>query len=162
MTRRWWRSIRNGSYVTLRLTAAMYHRFHAPCDGTVEDVWFIPGDAWNVNPATLSRVGRVYCRNTRAVIPIHVAAASTRVTLVPVGAVLVSSIHLDFLTAPLLTAGRLACRVPLTRGQQLGRFEHGSTIVVLATAGLVRGHHVTEGASMRVGQMLWRRPTLRA
>ena len=43
---------RHGTYVTLRLTAGMYHRFHAPHDGQVERVMHIPGDAWNVNPAS--------------------------------------------------------------------------------------------------------------
>ena len=154
---------RDGSYVTLRLTSTMYHRFHAPADCRVDEVIYISGDTWNVNPATLSRVGRVYCRNTRAVIPIHVAAASTRVTLVPVGAVLVSSIHLDFLTAPRLRrrdASPAGCRSP-----------GGSSSAASSTArpswcwrrqGWCGAHHVTEGASMRVGQMLWRRPTLRA
>jgi phosphatidylserine decarboxylase len=152
---------RNGSYVTLRLTAAMYHRFHAPGDGTVEDVWFVPGDAWNVNPATLARVERVYCRNTRAIVPMRLSAPATMVTLVPVGAVLVSSIHLAFSAAPLREAGLIPCRARVTRGQQIGHFEQGSTIVVLAAPGLVLSDHVSAGTLMRVGQPLWRQPTRR-
>src|SRR5882757_5665969 len=47
---------RDGRYVTLRLTASMYHRFHAPHDGCVEQVSYIGGDTWNVNPIALQRV----------------------------------------------------------------------------------------------------------
>jgi len=48
-----------GLYATLRLTAGMYHRFHAPHDCRLLGVAHIAGDAWNVNPATLSRLARV-------------------------------------------------------------------------------------------------------
>ena len=62
---------RNGSYITLRLTSSMYHRFHAPQDMTVEHVTYLSGDTWNVNPIALARVERLFCRNS-------VTAAPTR------------------------------------------------------------------------------------
>jgi phosphatidylserine decarboxylase len=149
---------RNGSCVTLRLTAAMYHRFHAPCDATVHDVRFIPGDTWNVNPPTLARVGRVYCRNTRAVVPLRVQHSPAMLTLVPVGAILVSSIELAFLPQSASREGVVPCRTRLSKGEEMGYFQHGSTIVALASPGVVLGDHVREGALMRVGQPLWRDP----
>ena len=57
-----------GQYATLRLTSSMYHRFHAPADCRVEQVNYISGDAWNVNPIALKRVDRLFCKNERAVI----------------------------------------------------------------------------------------------
>jgi len=59
---------RNGSYVTLRLTSSMYHRFHAPHDLRVERVTYISGDTWNVNPIALKRIERLFCKNERAAI----------------------------------------------------------------------------------------------
>src|ERR1700761_6510914 len=59
---------RDGTYVTLRLTSAMYHRFHAPHDMTIDHVTAHSGDTWNVNPIALKRVERLFCRNERAVI----------------------------------------------------------------------------------------------
>ena len=59
---------RDGSYVTLRLTSAMYHRFHAPDDCVVDRVTYFSGDTWNVNPVALKRVERLFCKNERAVI----------------------------------------------------------------------------------------------
>ncbi len=59
---------RNGTFVTLRLTSSMYHRFHAPHDGHIDRVTLIHGDTWNVNPIALKRVERLFCKNERAVI----------------------------------------------------------------------------------------------
>ena len=59
---------RGGEFATLRLTSSMYHRFHAPYDCRVEQIDYISGDTWNVNPIALQRVERLYCKNERAVI----------------------------------------------------------------------------------------------
>ncbi len=59
---------RNGRYVTLRLTAGMYHRFHAPHDCRVDQVIYVSGDTWNVNPIALKRIERLFCKNERAVL----------------------------------------------------------------------------------------------
>ena len=62
------RYYRDGRYATLRLTSSMYHRFHAPYGCRVEQVNYISGDTWNVNPIALKRIERLFCRNERAVI----------------------------------------------------------------------------------------------
>ena len=59
-------TLRGGQFVTLRLTSAMYHRFHAPEALTLEHVTHFSGDTWNVNPIALKRVERLFCRNERA------------------------------------------------------------------------------------------------
>ena len=87
---------RDGHYVTIRLTSTMYHRFHAPDDGCVTTVCHVPGDTWNVNPPALARVPRLYCRNERVIIPIALAGVASPLVLVPVGAILVGSVHLHF------------------------------------------------------------------
>ena len=62
-------------------------------------------------------------------------------TLVPVGAILVASIHLNFLDVPLNLRyrgpNRIACRASFRKGDEMGYFRHGSTIIVLATPGLI-------------------------
>src|SRR6201994_1119886 len=87
---------RNGSFITLRLTSSMYHRFHAPFDAHIERVTLIHGDVWNVNPIALKRVERLFCKNERAVIRTHLSTGEA-VTLVPVAAILVASIRLHWL-----------------------------------------------------------------
>ena len=78
---------RNGSYATLRLKSSMYHRFHAPHDGCVEQVRYISGDTWNVNPIALKRIERLFCKNERAVVCLRLAANGKVVTLVAVAAI---------------------------------------------------------------------------
>jgi phosphatidylserine decarboxylase len=130
---------RDGCYVTLRLTSSMYHRFHAPYDCRVDRVLHIAGDVWNVNPATLRRVARLYCKNERAVLRTRLADTSCAVTLVAVGAVLVGSIQLHFLDTELQhrRAGPedFACDASFRKGDELGFFQHGSTIIVFAPDG---------------------------
>ena len=88
---------RDGRYVTLRLTSSMYHRFHAPHDCRVDQVTYISGDTWNVNPIALRRVEKLFCKNERALLRTQLTATGDPVTLVLVAAVLVASIRLTFL-----------------------------------------------------------------
>lgn len=149
-----------GTYVTLRLRASMYHRFHAPTDCAVRRVTHIQGDMWNVNPIALKRVPSLYCRNDRAVIEATLPSGQA-LTLVPVGAILVASVRLHFLGLNLHHDYRveqvIVCDAPLKRGQEMGWFEHGSTIVVLAPRGMALVEGLTTGAEVRAGQALLRR-----
>ncbi len=105
---------RDGRYITLRLTSSMYHRFHAPYDCRIEQVSYITGDTWNVNPIALKRVERLFCKNERAVIRTRLAGGEV-LTLVPVAAILVASIRLRFLDVLLNAATPRADGVPLRR-----------------------------------------------
>jgi phosphatidylserine decarboxylase len=153
---------RNGRYVTLRLTSSMYHRFHAPHDCRVEQVTYISGDTWNVNPIALKRIEKLYCKNERAVLRTRLAAGRHMVTLVPVAAVLVASIRLHFLDVLLSLKYRgpnvFPCDAPFRKGEEMGWFQHGSTIIVLAPEGFSLCEGVQEGAMIRVGERLMRLP----
>jgi phosphatidylserine decarboxylase len=151
-----------GSYVTLRLTSSMYHRFHAPADGRIEHVSYISGDTWNVNPIALQRVERLFCRNERAVIRMRLADGSP-LALVPVAAILVASIRLHALDVLLHLRWKgpneMPCDAPVGKGQELGWFEHGSTIIVFAPPGYGLAAGIRSGERVRMGQALMNRPT---
>ena len=151
---------RNGRFITLRLMSSMYHRFHAPCDARIEQVSFIHGDVWNVNPIALKRVEKLFCKNERAVIRTRLATGEA-LTLVPVAAILVASIRLNFLdrmlnaqTPPPLV---FPCDVSVRKGDELGWFEHGSTIIVLAPDQFEFCDNVVESARILAGQPLMRK-----
>ena len=152
-----------GTYVTLRLTSAMYHRFHAPHEGEVEHVTYLSGDTWNVNPIALKRVERLFCRNERAVIRMRVGEARHPLALVPVAAILVASIRLHFLDVLLHLGHRgaheMPCRAAFGKGQELGWFEHGSTIIVFAPPGFALAEGIEPGRTLRMGERLMRMPT---
>jgi phosphatidylserine decarboxylase len=153
---------RNGSYVTLRLTSGMYHRFHAPHDCRLDRVTYISGDTWNVNPIALRRVEKLFCKNERALLRTTLVGSGHVVTLVPVAAVLVAGIRLHCLDVPLGLNYRgpnvFACDAAFAKGEEMGWFEHGSTIIVFAPEKFSLCDNVREGASIRVGQPLMRLP----
>lgn len=156
------RAYRDGSYVTLRLTSGMYHRFHAPHDCQVHHVTHHSGDTWNVNPIALKRVQKLFCRNERAVVHTRVGDAAHPVALVPVAAILVASLRLHWLT-PLLGVDyrgpdELPCDARFSKGQEMGWFQHGSTIIVFASPGFRLADGLATGSRLRMGQALMRLP----
>ena len=150
---------RDGWFATLRLKSTMYHRFHAPAACRIREVTHISGDTWNVNPIALRRIERLYCRNERAVLSLELEALEGTLTLVAVAAIGVASLRLHCLDATLgvRRSGpeRIACDARYGKGDELGWFEQGSTIVMLASASFVLADGVAEGAALRVGQPLF-------
>jgi phosphatidylserine decarboxylase len=149
----------DGQYLTLRLTSGMYHRFHAPYDCRVEQVNYISGETYNVNPPALKRIAKLFCRNERAVLRCRLTASGQTIALVPVAAVLVASIRLHFIDVLLHLSYQgptvIACDAPLRKGQEMGWFEHGSTIIVLAPRGFALNDGLHEGARIRMGQAIF-------
>ena len=139
----------------------MYHRFHAPYDGRIERVTFVHGDVWNVNPIALKRVERLFCKNERAVIETRLSTGEA-LTLVPVAAILVASIRLQFLDLTLNAQSRgpsvFSCDANVRKGDELGWFEHGSTIIVLAPDNFEFAANVIDGARVKAGEPLLRKP----
>jgi phosphatidylserine decarboxylase len=153
---------RDGSYVTLRLTSSMYHRFHAPAACTVHEVNYLSGDTWNVNPIALKRVEKLFCKNERALIETTLSEGGQRILLVPVAAILVASIRLHFIDVLLHLRyrgpQRIACQASFRKGEEMGWFQHGSTIIVFAPPGFTLCDGIAEGRTIRMGEALLRRP----
>ena len=157
---------RDGVFVTIRITSSMYHRFHAPYDLRLHDVDYFAGDTWNVNPIALKRVEKLFCKNERALLRVEVGEERYPVALVPVAAVLVASIRLHALSH-LLDAryegpGHIACDARYTKGQEMGWFQHGSTILVFAPQGFEFAPGIQEGSPLRMGQALLQLPRVEA
>jgi len=148
-----------GRYTTLRLTSAMYHRFHAPCDLQLEHVTYISGDTWNVNPIALARVERLFCRNERAVLRAR-SADGTPILFIPVAAVLVASLRLHAVDVRLHLRYRgpneIPIAAPYSKGQEMGWFEHGSTIIMITPPCVALLDSWQSGQVLRMGQGLWR------
>lgn len=153
---------RDGQYVTLRLTSSMYHRFHAPHASRIEHVTYVSGDTWNTNPIALNRVERLYCKNERAVIRARLTDSGQPYVLVAVAAILVASIRMHCLDVLLDLKHRGPNEFPVDaackKGEELGYFQHGSTIVVFAPKAFELSENVSGGATIRMGQALLRRP----
>ncbi len=152
-------SLEGWSFVTLRLTSAMYHRFHAPVNMRIHRVDYISGDVFNVNPAALKRIPSLFCRNERAVV--HCISDSGHpFMIIAVAAVLVASIQLHCIPHRLSLAlpGNCSfnCDFVADKGEELGWFEQGSTLIMLYPGGLRLGDGFSEDQRVQMGQSLLR------
>jgi len=152
------RAYLSGWFVTLRLTSGMYHRFHAPYDCRIEQVTYVSGDTWNVNPIALRRIERLFCRNERAIIRCRLTPAGQLLTLVPVAAILVASIRLHCVDVLLHLKYRgpntMPCNAALRKGDEMGWFQHGSTIIAFAPPGVPLCARLRHGSIIRMGEPL--------
>lgn len=152
---------RNGRYITIRITAGMYHRFHAPIDCHLHRITYISGDTWNVNPIALKRVEQLFCKNERAVIECTYQrpdGVSVPFLMVPVAAILVASIRLHCIDVPLSLRYNGANVIPVDfqaqKGQELGWFEHGSTILLFFPEQYPLAPGIHENKPVRMGESL--------
>jgi phosphatidylserine decarboxylase len=157
----WPAALEGGTYITLRLTSSMYHRFHAPHDVQLQHVTYISGDTWNVNPVALKRVQALFCKNERAVLHMQ-TAQGVPFLIVPVAAVLVASMRLHAVDVLLNLRYRgpneMPCNASYAKGQEMGWFEHGSTILVFVPPGFVLADGIVTGERIRMGQALLNSP----
>jgi phosphatidylserine decarboxylase len=152
---------RRGVQATLYLSPAMYHRVHSPVDGRVCSWRYVPGRLFPVNAAGVRRVPGLFTRNERVAVFMDTEAHGP-VAVVLVGAANVGRMSLAF--ADLVTntgRGRPGRSVPpepvvLRRGDDLGAFNLGSTIVVLVGDPTLVPV-ASAGDLVRMGQALWRR-----
>jgi phosphatidylserine decarboxylase len=151
---------RDGRFITLRLKPSMYHRFHAPCAARVSEVVYISGDTWNVNPIALKVIERLFCRNERAVVKLTAVSTQEPIALVAVAAVLVASLHLHGLTEGLHLRyrgpNRIPCTLTFAKGDEIGYFEHGSTIIMLTSRRYEFDPAVQSGRIIRMGEAILR------
>lgn len=152
---------RDGRFLTLRLKSSMYHRLHSPWDGDVNDVLYISGDTWNVNPVALKSVERLFCKNERAVFHLQIASDAAALTMVAVAAILVASIRIhgidEGLNLHFRGVNTIPCDLSFRKGDEIGYFEHGSTIVLFTTPEFRFLESISLGDTVRMGQAIMRR-----
>lgn len=150
--------LKGSRYVTIRLKPGFYHRFHAPTAGRIDRVEYIYGDTWNVNPSALKRVQQLYCRNERAALQITSDLASC--VLVPIAAVLVASLKIHGIDQTLdLSLGQnttFHLNADVLKGQELGYFQQGSTIILFVDSHLKEVGEWAVGHRINMGQALFR------
>lgn len=150
----------NGQFITLRIRSSMYHRFHAPCNGTLKRVRYFSGDTWNVNPIALKRVEKLFCKNERAMLYVE-SEDHPPIALVPVAAILVASIRLHAINTLLHLKYKgpnlIDCDASFRKGDELGWFQHGSTIIMLIPPGYQLDSQLGTGTTVRCGETLFRK-----
>lgn len=153
-----------GEFATLYLSPRDYHRIHMPCDGTLRSMTHVPGDLFSVNPATARGVPGLFARNERVVCEFDTPHGP--MALVLVGATIVGSMATVWhgvVNPPRpgvprhwrYGPGGDASAVFLARGQEMGRFLLGSTVVLLFPRGVLRWRDDwTAGRAVRMGEAM--------
>jgi phosphatidylserine decarboxylase len=154
----WARDFEGGSFATIYLAPFNYHRVHMPLRGRLKDTVYVPGRLFSVNAATAAHVPRLFARNERVLALFDTAFGQVAVILV--GALNVGSIATVWAGDITPAARRVITRLPpqevlLEKGDELGRFNMGSTVILLFQRN--RAQWVSEvraGASVRLGQSM--------
>jgi phosphatidylserine decarboxylase len=156
----------DGSFATLYLSPKDYHRIHMPCDGRLTRMIHVPGELFSVNPVTARGVPGLFARNERVVCVFE--SARGPFVLILVGATIVGSMATvwhgvvnptrgklvrDWHYPPLASAEQPA--ITLRKGEEMGRFLLGSTVVMLFPKGPLHFNpDWAPGRSIRLGEMM--------
>ena len=156
-----------GSFATIYLSPRDYHRVHMPCGARLTFMRYIPGDLFSVNAVTAASVPSLFARNERLVCRFETAHGPMAMVLV--GAMVVAGIETVW-TGPVAPAGRSVLSIDLespstsrelAKGAEMGRFQLGSTVILLLPRGAARwSTRFSAGAPLRMGQRIgeWIRP----
>lgn len=144
-----------GRYLTTFLRPSGYHYVHAPADARVERVRWIPGRFFPQNEDALRTIPRIYLRNERAVLELTLRDG-TPLILVMVGASVVGGIHVRGVTPEVLRSARVPAPVgrDVRKGEELGHFTFGSTVVLLAPRSLGARFPFQVGERIDMGRAL--------
>ena len=150
----------NGEFITVYLSPRDYHRVHMPLAGTLISTTHVPGRIFSVAPKAVESIPRLFARNERLVC--HFEGEHGPFVLVLVGALLVSSVSTvwgDLEIPPYASSVRRrdyrGQRIHLARGAEMGRFNMGSTVIVLLpAAGPMLDSSLLAEQAVRVGQTI--------
>ncbi|MEZ9527238.1 archaetidylserine decarboxylase [Enterovibrio norvegicus] len=151
----------DGDFATLYLSPRDYHRVHMPCDGTLRQMIYVPGDLFSVNPLTAENVPNLFARNERVVCIFDTAFGPLAQVLV--GATIVGSIETTWAGTITPPTGQSIRRwdypaegdqaVTISKGEEMGRFKLGSTVINLFPKGAIQfDDSITPGTVTRMGE----------
>jgi phosphatidylserine decarboxylase len=151
---------KNGNFATIYLAPRDYHRVHMPYSGTLQEMIYVPGKLFSVNNATADAVPNLFARNERVVSIFQTDCGPMAIILV--GAMIVASIHTTWAgqIAPqkknqIRTWNYAEQNIQLKRGEEMGHFQMGSTVIVLfADRQSHWQQNIAAGQTIRLGEMI--------
>jgi len=154
-------TFRNGKFATLYLSPRDYHRIHMPTSGKLRHMQYIPGRLFSVAPGVVNNIPRLFARNERVVC--YFDTDQGPMGLILVGAINVSAMETvwhGLITSEAKNIKRFEYKneeVVLERGEEMGRFNLGSTVIVLMTDAMELDPMMTTDSEIKLGQSLARR-----
>ena len=139
------REFEGGTYATIYLSPRDYHRFHAPFNLRVTENIYVPGQFWPVNQWAVANVEQLFCVNERKIMLLKSENSSqVSAAMVAVGAMMVGKIQTNFVASSAL----------ISKGEEMGYFEFGSTIVLLIKPQCGNINHFTLASPIKMGQAI--------
>ena len=126
---------RNGNFITLYLSPRDYHRIHIPADGELQSMTYIPGRLFSVNPATTNRINNLFTRNERVITTF--SSPIGMFSVIFIGAIFVGSMETVWhgqvtpVTRREYNKWNYEPGTFFNQGDEIGRFNMGSTVIVL-------------------------------
>ncbi|MCU4674842.1 archaetidylserine decarboxylase [Catenovulum sp. 2E275] len=155
------RPFQNGEFTTIYLSPSDYHRIHMPCDGTLTKMIYVPGKLFSVNQATTRNVPGLFARNERLVCFFDTEFGEMAMVLV--GAMIVASIETVWAGNITPPAGSRSFtwhysgkdQISLKKGQEMGRFKLGSTVILAMPENTVEfDHYFKAEAKVKLGESI--------
>ena len=154
-------TFKNGEFATIYLSPRDYHRVHMPCDATLRKMIYVPGDLFSVNPFLAEHVPNLFARNERVICVFDTAFGPMAQILV--GATITAS--MSTVWAGVINPPRTGevkvwtyqgdSAIKLTKGQEMGAFQLGSTVINLFPANSVAlAEHLEVDVPVRMGEIL--------
>jgi len=148
---------KQGQFATVYLSPRDYHRVHMPCDGVLKRTVYIPGQLFSVNTTTAARVPNLFARNERLVC--HFDTEYGPMAMVLVGAMIVAGIETVWSGqvpphANTVQRSDFDASISLKKGEEMGRFNLGSTVILCFPDGVDTLPAHTAGSTLRQGQAL--------
>jgi phosphatidylserine decarboxylase len=158
------RQFEDGSFATLYLSPKDYHRIHMPCDGRLTRMIYVPGALFSVNPTTARGVPGLFARNERVVCVFESSSFGSFVVVL-VGATIVGSMATVWhgvVNPPRpgkirewVYSGKGDEKIQLKKGEEMGRFLLGSTVVLLfEKPGIAFNAEWNPGRAIRMGELM--------
>jgi len=154
----------DGDFATIYLAPYNYHRVHAPLDGEITAMRYVPGDLYSVNDATVRHMPNLFSRNERLVC--HLRTNQGPMVLIFVGAMNVGTIHTRWTgdikprkrgVVEILDIHQRDSAVTIAKGDTIGWFNMGSTVILLLPPGTGDGFNaINNGQSVRMGELIGR------
>ena len=154
-------TFKNGEFATIYLSPRDYHRVHMPCDATLRKMIYVPGDLFSGNPFLAEHVPNLFARNERVVCVFDTAFGP--MVQILVGATITAS--MSTVWAGVINPPRTGevkvwtyqgdSAIKLTKGQEMGAFQLGSTVINLFPANSVTlAEHLEVDVPVRMGEIL--------
>lgn len=148
----------NGKFATLYLSPRDYHRIHMPVDAELKSMTYIPGRLFSVAAYTVKAIPRLFARNERVVCSFDTKYGP--MIMVLVGAINVSATETVWHGLVTSQGGKIKTHdyadgeITLQRGDEMGRFNLGSTVILIATADFELDETITAGAAVYLGRKI--------